>query len=391
MFGVGGIVGAGIYAIVGEAAGLSGNMLWASFLVAATVALLTAMTYAEFVSRYPDAGGSFEYVKQGFNKTTALCFSILMLFTGIVAAAAIAISFSDYLGRLLEVPSYLTTLGVIVFMGGVNAVGVQEASWFNTLATVVTLAGLGAVIYFSIPDWGSVPLTTLPEVGVTGIVSGGALIFFSFIGYEDLVKMAEETREPERTMPRGILISGVTVLVIYLLIAVSTVSVMGAERLARQSGPLAEVLRRSAGSTWATGIVIVALFATSKTILSNILGTSRLLYDVARDGGMHWLQRLTKVNDHTGTPILAIVLITGIAMAFALIGNLKTVASISNIFIMLVFLAVNAALINFRRRFPDKRDAPFRVPLNVGRYPIPTILAFLGVLVLLGFNVSNIL
>ncbi|THH41576.1 APC family permease [Neolewinella litorea] len=390
MFGIGGIVGAGIYAIVGEAAGISGHLLWASFLVAAVVALLTATTYAEFVSRFPDAGGSFEYVKQGFGRTTALWFSIMMLFTGVVAAAAIAISFGQYLGRLLEVPLWVTTAGVIILMGLINAVGVQQASWFNTLATVVTLAGLAAVVFFAVPEWGSVPLLSSEGVGWTGIASGGALIFFSFIGYEDLVKMAEETRDPRKTMPRGILISGVVVLLIYLLIAVSAVSVIPPDDLARESGPLAAVLRRSAGAGWATAIVVVALFATSKTILSNILGTSRLLYDVARDGGMPWLQRLTQVNESTGTPLLATLLITLLALGFGLIGNLKVVASISNIFIMLVFLAVNAALLNYRRLHADEQDPPFRVPLSVGRYPLPTILAFAGVLILLGFNVANI-
>ncbi|PHK99628.1 hypothetical protein CGL56_00845 [Neolewinella marina] len=391
MFGIGGIVGAGIYAIVGEAAGISGNLLWASFLVAATVALLTATTYAEFVSRFPDAGGSFEYVKQGFGQTTALWFSIMMLFTGVVAAGAIAISFSEYLGRLWEVPRWIITLGVIVVMGLINAVGVQQASWFNTLATVVTLAGLAAIVYFAIPEWGSVPLLESEGVGWTAIASGGALIFFSFIGYEDLVKMAEETREPRKTMPRGILISGVVVLLVYLLVAVSAVSVLPPEELAQESGPLAAVLRRSAGAGWATAIVVVALFATSKTILSNILGTSRLLYDVARDGGMSWLQRLTRVNRKTGTPLPAILLITLLALAFGLIGNLKVVASISNIFIMLVFLAVNAALLNFRRQHPDAPTPRFRVPLQVGGYPLPTMLALVGVLILLGFNVANIL
>lgn len=391
MFGIGGIVGAGIYAIVGEAAGISGNLLWASFLVAAVVALLTATTYAEFVSRYPDAGGSFEYVKQGFGQTTALWFSIMMLFTGVVAAAAIAISFSEYLGRLLDIPLWLTTVGIIIVMGLINAIGVQQASWFNTLATVVTLAGLAAVVYFAIPEWGTVPLLSAPGVGWAGVASGGALIFFSFIGYEDLVKMAEETREPRKTMPRGILISGVVVLLIYLLIAVSAVSIIPAGELAQESGPLAAVLRRSAGPGWATAIVVVALFATSKTIMSNILGTSRLIYDVARDGGMPWLQRLTRVNKTTGTPLLATLLITLLALAFGLIGNLKVVASISNIFIMLVFLAVNAALLNLRRTRPDESDPPFRVPLSIGKYPVPTVLAFVGVLVLLGFNVANIL
>lgn len=102
------------------------------------------------------------------------------------------------------------------------------------------------------------------------------------------------------------------------------------------------------------------------------------------------MQRLTRVNEKTGTPLAAILLITLMALAFSLIGNLKVVASISNIFIMLVFLTVNASLLNFRRLHPDAPDPPFRVPLQVGGYPLLTILAFLGVLTLLGFNVANI-
>ena len=391
MFGIGGIVGAGIYAIIGEAAGVGGNMLWLSFVIAAIVALLTGLTYAEFVSRFPDAGGSFEYVKRGLGETTALAFSIIMLLTGLVSAATIGISFSGYLSQLLEVPQWITTIGIIALMGLVNAVGAQEASWFNLLATAVTLFGLGAVIYFSAEDWGSTPLwSSAEERDYTGILAGSALIFFSYIGFEDLVKMAEETKNPEYVMPRGILISGVVVLVLYVAIAISAVSVISADKLAEVDGPLATVIEQKAGSTWVTIIVAVALFATSKTILSNLIGTSRLLYDVARDTGIGWLKRLTHVNATTDTPIPAIILITGIAIAFSLIGDLKTVASISNICIIVVFLAVNTALIVYRHRHPDEADAAFRVPGNVNNIPIPTILALLGVLLLLGFNIYNL-
>ena len=120
MFGVGGIVGAGIYAIIGQAAGLSGNMLWASFIIAATVALLTALSYAEFVSRFPESGGSFEYIKQGMGPKTAFFMSIFMVFTGIVAAAAISISFADYLNRLLNLPSWLVIIAIIALMAFFN-------------------------------------------------------------------------------------------------------------------------------------------------------------------------------------------------------------------------------------------------------------------------------
>lgn len=392
MFGVGGIVGAGIYAIIGEAAGLAGNMLWLSFAVAACVALLTGLAYAEFVSQFPDAGGSFEYVKQGFGEKTALWMAIIMVMTGVVAPAAIAISFSDYLSRLVDLPIWLTTIGIIALMGLINIIGAQESSWFNTVATIITLLGLGAVVVFAFPEWGSTDLLSVEGGnGMVGIFAGSALIFFSYVGFEDLVKMAEEVKEPEKNMPRGILISGVIVLTIYVLIAISAVSVMDAKELAKSDGPLAEVLGSVASEAWVTGLIVVALFATSKTILSNILGTSRLVFDVARDSDYDWMKKLAKVDDSRGTPTFAIIAIVILVVLFALIGNLKVVASISNIFVFLLFLAVNFALISYRKNHEKGKDAPFRIPLNVNNIPIPTILAIIGLLALLGFNIYNLL
>ncbi len=390
MFGVGGIVGAGIYAIIGEAAGLAGHMLWLSFAIAATVALLTGLAYAEFVSRFPDAGGSFEYVKQAFNQKTALWLSVIMLFTGIVAPAAIAISFADYLGRLWEIPHWIPTVGIIALMGTLNIIGAQESSWFNTFATIVTLLGLGSVVWFSASEWGSADLLKMPENGVTGLLSGAALIFFSYVGFEDLVKIAEETKEPEKVMPKGVLISGLIVLVIYILIAVSVVNVLSPDDLAKSKGPLAQVLSSVAGKTWVTALIIVALFATGKTILSNVLGSSRLLFDIARDSGAEWMTKLAKVDKGRGTPTFAILAICAVVVAFSLIGNLKVVASISNIFVFSLFILINWALIRFRRRNPDAEKPYFKVPLNINRIPVLTVIALTGLVVLLGFNVYNL-
>lgn len=390
MFGIGGIVGAGIYAIIGEAAGIAGNMLWLSFGIAAAVALLTGLAYAEFVSRFPDAGGSFEYIKQSFNKKTALILSVVMLFTGIIAPAAIAISFSDYLGRLLDIPSSVTAIGIIALMGGVNIIGAQESSWFNTAATIITLLGLGAVVGFSVPEWGSADLLAAPEKGMTGIFAGSALIFFSYVGFEDLVKLAEEVKEPEKTMPKGIIISGIAVLVIYLLIAVSAVNVLDAQTLQESKGPLGQVMETAAGPNWAVGLIVVALFATSKTILSNILGASRLLFDVARDSDIAWMKKLTHIDEGRGTPTFAIISVSIAVVIFSLIGNLKVIASISNIFVFILFISVNVALINYRLNGDSDEEPPFRIPLNVNNVPVLTVIAVVGLLVLLGFNIYNI-
>lgn len=393
MFGVGGIVGAGIYAIIGQAAGLSGNMLWLSFTVAALVALLTGLSYAEFVSRFPDAGGSFEYIKQGIGERTALIMSIFMTFTGIVAPAAIAISFAEYLNRLMEIPSWLAVSGIVILMAMFNIFGSKYSSYYNTVATIITLLGLGLVIGFCIPDWGSVELFKSGDEGFVGILAGSALIFFSYVGFEDLVKMAEETKDAKRVLPKGVLISGVIVLILYVMIAISAISTFSATELNKKDGPLAAVIESQWGAIGGTILVVVALFATSKTILSNILGTSRLLYDVARDSGISWLQKFTTLEGiGERTPNYAIVAIALVTIGFGLIGNLKIVASISNIFVFAVFGMVNVALLRFRLLNKREEDKDiFRIPINIHNIPVPTVLALATIVVLFGFNLYNLL
>lgn len=392
MFGVGGIVGAGIYAIIGQAADLSGNMLWLSFAIAAIVALLTGLSYAEFVSRFPDAGGSFEYIKQGLGERTALFMSIFMTFTGIVAPAAIAISFAEYLSRLIEISNWISIISIIALMAIFNILGSKLSSHYNTFATIITLIGLGTVIAFCIPDWGSAPLLELGERGIMGILAGSALIFFSYVGFEDLVKMAEETKNAKKNLPKGILISGIIVLILYVMIAISAVSTFDASELANKKGPLAAIIKTQWSTLGGTLLVVVALFATSKTILSNILGTSRLLYDVARDSKISWLKKFTTLAGiGKSTPNYAIVALAIVTIGFGLIGNLKIVASISNIFIFAVFGMVNVALLKYRINNKTNKDGDiFRIPLNYKNIPIPTVLALITILILFGFNIYNL-
>ncbi|NJN26683.1 MAG: amino acid permease [Cyclobacteriaceae bacterium] len=390
LFGVGGIVGAGIYAIIGEAAGMAGNMLWAAFMIAAVVALLTGLCYAEFVSRYPDAGGSFEYIKRGFGPKLALSLSIVIFLTSVIAPAAIAISFSGYLSALVDIPQWISTVAIILLMAFINIFGVRNSSWFNILATVITLLGLGSVVVFSIPSWGDHDLLQLGDAGAVGLFSGAAIIFFSYVGFEDLVKLAEETKDARRNMPKGIIISGIIVLVLYVVIAISAVSVMEAKQLLQSSGPLAAVMEKSAGQTWSTILVAVALFATSKTIMANIMSSGRLVFDVARDNDIDFLNKMARVHQGSGTPRIAIGAAALVTLVFGLIGNLKVVASISNVFIFFLFLMVNIALIRLRLSNKDLEKPPYMMPLNVGGVSVLSFVSIIGILVLLGFNLYNI-
>lgn len=392
MFGVGGIVGAGIYAIIGQAAGLSGNMLWASFAIAAGVALLTGLSYAEFVSRFPDAGGSFEYIKQGMNEKTALIMAFFIAFTGIVAPAAIAISFAEYLSRLIEIPNWISVIAIVLAMAIFNIIGSKISSYFNKFATVITLLGLALVIGFCIPDWGNVTYFEMGEEGFSGILAGAALIFFSYVGFEDLVKLAEETKDAKKVLPKGVLLSGIIVFILYVMIAISAISTFSAEELSQKDGPLAAIIESQWSAIGGTILVIVALFATSKTILSNILGTSRVLYDVARDSEISWLKKFTTLTGMgEKTPNYAIISVAVVTIIFGLIGNLKIVASISNIFVFCLFGMVNIALLRFRKKNKGEDEKGiFKIPLNINNIPVPTVIALITILILFGFNIYNL-
>ena len=205
-FGVGVTLGAGIYAIIGEAALISGNMVWLSLLFAAFVALMSAFSYAELNSRYPDAGGEFEYVNQVFGRAPAFLIGILVAITGIVASAAISIAFAEYFHTLFKANKIVSAFGVMALMSIINLFGIKHSSKTNIIATLITLIGLFMVITVSLPDWGSVDYFEMPPSGFSGLLSAGALIFFAYVGFEDIVKLAEETKNPRENIGRGLII-----------------------------------------------------------------------------------------------------------------------------------------------------------------------------------------
>jgi APA family basic amino acid/polyamine antiporter len=293
---------------------------------------------------------------------------------------------------LIGWPMRLSAGLLIVLMTVFNLLGVKFSSYYNAVATIITLLGLAVVVVLCVPDIGQENLLHWGETGFSGVLVGGALIFFSYVGFEDMVKMAEETKEPRKNIPRGVLLASGTALAIYLLIAVGTVSAVGAEDLAGSSGPLAYVVNQKIGQIGGFMLVVVALFATSKTVLSNILGTSRLMFDIARDTDIDWLKRLTHIVEKLNVPVYAVGVTAVFVFLFMLIGSLRTVASLSNFLIFLVFLVTNVALIRHRFQLPEvPENDRFRIPGNVGRVPVPTVLAIVGILVLMVFNVFNLL
>ena len=387
-FGVGSILGAGIYTIIGKVAGLAGNLTWLAFVIAFFTALLTAFSYAELSAAYPKAGGEYVYTKNALGKKAGVVLGLIISLNGIISGATVAVGFGGYLTELLETEILIGAIGIIILIFLVNVSGIRESSVINIIFTVIEISGLLLVIYSAFPKIGDVNLLEMPVDGKASVLMAASLGFFAFIGFEEIVKLAEETKQPEKNIPRALFAASGIVAIIYFLVAICAVSALSIEKLAASKSPLSDITEQGLGSTAALIIVVIALFSTSNTILSNMLGSSRVIYNISRE--TKWLSRFGKLSEKRQTPVPALIVILVVMTAFTFIGKIETIAMIANIFIFITFFTVNLSVILLRRSLPDVKR-PFRIPLNIKNIPLISVLGMMMTLILLGFTIYSLI
>lgn len=364
--GLGIILGAGIYALIGEAAGMAGNAVWISFGLAAVVALLTGLSYAELSSMFPKASAEYEYTYQAFGKRLAFVIGWLIILSGVIGASTVALGFASYLRALAGTPIIPAAAVLIFVLSGVLFAGIKQSAWLAIVFTLIEATGLIAIIVIGIPYIGSVDYLEMP-LGLRGVFQAAALIFFAFIGFEEIVKLSEEARNPERDIPRGLVISVAVSIVLYILVALSAVGVLGWERLSESSAPFAEIAFVAFGESASLVLSVIALFATANTVLLMLLAASRIAYGMAEENSLP--RFLARVHLRTRTPWASILAVMTLSAAFLFLGDIGLVANVTNFTLFLTFIFINAALVILRLRNPEI-PRPFRVPLSLGRVPI---------------------
>ena len=218
--GVGIILGAGIYVLIGSAAGMAGNALWLSFLLAAFVAAFTGLSYAEFSSLYSKDEGEYIYAEHSFSKRIGFLVVWLIFFEGVISAAAVALGFGGYFANLFSnifsLPVFLVALVLVVILSLINYHGIEQSSWLNIFCTSVETLGLLFIIFMGIPKIGSVNLLEMPN-GFSGVSTAAALIFFAFIGFEAIIKLAEETKSAKKVIPKALVLSIIITTIIIII------------------------------------------------------------------------------------------------------------------------------------------------------------------------------
>jgi len=386
-YGLGNIFGAGIYVLIGEMAGLAGIYIPISFLIACLVVTFTALSYAELSARYPMSAGEAVYINAGFkNPTLSTIVGLSIAFTGMLSSATILHGFHGYLSTFIQTPQIATILIVIIVITAIAIWGISQSIAVTALLTLIETFGLSMIIYvgFDHITWDSSTLESfMPPLEmpvVNSIILGAFLAFYAFIGFEDMVNIAEEVKDPTRTMPRAIITTLIIATVFYIIIALVSISVLPVNELANSSAPLAKVYETATHSN-ATLLSAIAMFAVINGALIQIIMVSRIFYGMSTQG---WLPIfLGTVSSKTNTPINATIFAGLIVFILAMALPLLTLAQSTSFLIFIIFTLVNIALIRIKRSAPH--------PEGIKTYPmIIPIIAIMMNLILLTFQLVSL-
>ncbi|MFD3426903.1 APC family permease [Nocardia fluminea] len=370
---LGDVLGAGVYVLVGNIARESGGAVWLPLLSALVLAALTAGSYAELATKYPRAGGSASYVTTAFGPAAGSFIGFCMLAAGVVSVAALARAFAgDYLRALVSVPTLVVVIIFLALLAALNIRGIKESLGANVVATAVELGGLLLII--GAGAWvmlrGDADLDRLTQVGtaehgaVGAVLAGTVLAFYSFVGFETSVNLAEEVKDPRRSYPTALFGALLTAGVVYVLIGVVASASVPTDRLTQSSGPLLEVVRAAGGIPDRLFSVIALIAVANGALLTGIM-SSRLAYGMANDGLLPPV--LGRVLATRRTPWVAILATSSVSLVLALTGEVDALAATLVLLLLLVFASVNAAVLVLRRGHgePD-------------HFRIPTIFPWLG-------------
>jgi APA family basic amino acid/polyamine antiporter len=375
IYGVGDMLGAGIYGLIGKAAKQLGNMVWLAFVVSMMAALFTGLSYASLGSRYPRAAGAAYIVGRAFNRRAlAYVVGLTVLSSGLTSLAAASRVAAGYFSVFVPgAPALLVSIGFVLALALVCFRGMRESTWLNVLCTTIEVGGLvfivvvGARYLGGDVDYMDATTAANPTGQLsTGLVLPAAVLtFYAFVGFEDMLNVSEEVKDVRRNFPIGLIVAVVITTLVYVLISVVAISVVPSGELAESEKPLVEVVKRAAPWLPTSAYSAIAIFAVMNTALLNFIMGSRLVYGMARQGLLPpWLG---KVHATRRTPHVAVLVLTGIVLVLVVAGDISSLARATSVLILVVFVIVNAALIVLQRR-PGEAKGALEVP-----WPIPAL------------------
>jgi len=386
LYGLGTTIGAGIYALVGELASIAGYFAPISFLIASIMATLTAMSFAELSGRFPQAAGAALYIKEGFaSQRLSTITGLLVILAGLVSAAALINGFVGYLHQFISIDRLPIIIIITCLMGSIAAWGISASVSIASLITIIEIGGLLLIIGISISGTtfhlDTMKAALIPSADFTqwsAIFAGTLLAFYAFIGFEDMVDVAEEVKDVKRNLPLAIILTLAITTVLYMLIMTTAVLAVSPAELALSEAPLAFIYQHFTGNN-ATAISIIGLLAIINGALIQMIMASRVMYGLGSRGQLPRI--LSIVHPKSQTPLIATFIATFTVLFLALIGHLSILAEITSLIMLSIFSLINLALVRIKKRSPSTE----------GSICFPIWLPLTGFIVSLGFLILTVI
>ncbi len=366
-YGIGTILGAGIYVLIGQVASYAGLHTPFSFLVASILAGLSAFSYADLAARFPKSAGEAVYIYESFHRPRlSLLIGLMIVAVGTISSATLTHGLLGYLAQFIVMPDALVIILSVCLLGGIVIWGIGESVMIASLMTIFEMLGLVIIVWVSRQGFAELPAQLpqlLPSVDAaawSGILVGAFVAFYAFIGFEDMVNVAEEVKQPQKNLPRGIIIALVVTTSFYIVVALISVLVVTPGNLAQQSAPLAYIYQQMTGrEPWV--ISLIGVTSIINGVLIQMVMASRILYGMSRN---RWLPDwLGVVNSHTRTPINATLVVMVLILGLALWLPLLSLAKLTSFISLSIFSLINLALLRIKRR--GERSPTINVPLWV--------------------------
>jgi basic amino acid/polyamine antiporter, APA family len=377
VYGIGNMLGAGIYGTVGKATTIMGNAVWACFALSLVAAALTGLCYASLGSRYPKAAGAAFIAKRAFGfPMLAYVIGLAVVASGLTSMAGASRAFArftiEFLHNFLNItPSPAWTvaaiLSLILGLAWINLRGLRESAWLNALCTAIETSGLLFIIFIGVKYWGSVnyldattPANPTGSLSITLMLSGAVLTFYSFVGFEDLLNISEEVKNPRRTFPIALLTALAITTLIYAGVSITAVSVIP---VAQWAGPASPTLRAvvEKAAPWFNSNIFSFIMLTSvvNTALLNFIMGSRLLYGMSKQGLIPTF--LGKLHPTRRTPHVAIYFLVVIVLLLTCLGDIDVLGKATALLLLTAFTVVNISLLILQSR-PGEPKGGFEIP-----------------------------
>jgi APA family basic amino acid/polyamine antiporter len=374
--GVGAIIGAGIFVVLGIAMGYAGPSVIFSIIIAGIIASFTAFSFAELGSAIPKAGGAYSFAFELLSPAAGFIVGFLWLFAQIVGGATISLGFASYFVAIFPAFS-IKTVAVLAAMGltGLNLIGIKQSSIVNNILVIIKIGILALFIGFGFFQINPQYLSDFSPNGIYGVLQGAGFIFFAYLGFGRISTLGEEVKNPERNLPLAVLLALCLSVVLYVLTGLTAAGLQDYQILAQSGSPIAVAANATGNSMLEAAVSIGALIATASVLLTNLLGLSRVAFAMARNGQLP--KSVARVSLRLGTPFVSILAMGALLTALAYVLDLREAAAITSFSILFVHLTVNLSAIRLRRKMLG--NAGFRVPL----YPLIPLSGFISCLILM--------